>query len=230
MPRPSALWLPESQARARNGSASCPARSSRAGAAAASCSTGTGRPFRPVWFTPPVRDGNLAQPASTSQIVSTTPRLTSWMSGAWWGWSPAGTRRVHERVRPERGQDAQFLLAVMQGVESPEGTEPVIGVVGQPVGSTPLPLRAYRYSASTGLYQPLGLPLLLSRDGAVWGVRDDHASARSCRDGCRANSRPGRRASGRTADAWPGPGACGRAASERRPAAQRQRYLGLAAP
>ena len=30
MPRPSALWLPESQARARNGSASCPARSTRA--------------------------------------------------------------------------------------------------------------------------------------------------------------------------------------------------------
>src|SRR6266702_2346310 len=38
-------------------------------------------------------------------------------------------------MRPERGQDAQFLLAVMEGMEAPEGTEPVIGVVGQPVGS-----------------------------------------------------------------------------------------------
>src|SRR6266702_2342372 len=35
--------------------------------------------------------------------------------------------------------------------------------------STPLSPRAYRYSASTGLYQPLRLPLLLSKDGARYG-------------------------------------------------------------
>src|ERR1022692_194033 len=67
--------LPD-QPRAWNGSISCPARSSRTGPAGSSCSTGTGRPSRPVPPTASLREGNLAQPARMSQIVSTTPRLT----------------------------------------------------------------------------------------------------------------------------------------------------------
>jgi hypothetical protein len=43
-------------------------------------------------------------------------------------------RCVHQGVRPEGRQDAQLLLAVMQGVKAPQGIEPVVGVVGQPVG------------------------------------------------------------------------------------------------
>ena len=50
-----------------NGSMSCPASSSGPGAAESSCSTGTGRPFRPVRPTAPLEEGNLAQPIRTSQ-------------------------------------------------------------------------------------------------------------------------------------------------------------------
>jgi ATP-dependent Clp protease ATP-binding subunit ClpA len=64
------------QFRAWNGSMSCSPRSSRTGPAGSSCSTGTGRPSRPVRPAASLRDGNLAQPARMSQIVSTTPRLT----------------------------------------------------------------------------------------------------------------------------------------------------------
>ena len=65
-----------SQPRAWNGSMSCSANSSRAGPAESSCSTGIGRPSRPVRPMPSLRAGNLARRARTSQIVSTTPRLT----------------------------------------------------------------------------------------------------------------------------------------------------------
>jgi hypothetical protein len=64
------------QPRAWNGSMSCSARSSRTGPAESSCSTGIGRLSRPVRPTPSLRQGKVAQPARTSQIVSTTPRLT----------------------------------------------------------------------------------------------------------------------------------------------------------
>ena len=67
--------LPD-QLRAWNGSMSCSPRSSRTSPAESSCSTGTGRPSRPVRPTASLREGNLARPARTSQIVSTTPRLT----------------------------------------------------------------------------------------------------------------------------------------------------------
>ena len=38
---------------------------------------------------------------------------------------------VGQRVGPEGGEDAHLLLGVMEGVEPPEGPEPVIGPVGQ---------------------------------------------------------------------------------------------------
>jgi hypothetical protein len=38
--------------------------------------------------------------------------------------------RVHERVRTEGGEDAQFLLAVVEGMEAPESVEAVIRIVG----------------------------------------------------------------------------------------------------
>lgn len=71
------------QFRAWNGSMSCSPTSSRISPAESSCSTGTGRPSRPVRPAASLREGNLARPARTSQIVSTTPMLTRWVSGAW---------------------------------------------------------------------------------------------------------------------------------------------------
>jgi AcrR family transcriptional regulator len=65
------------QPRAWKGWMSCSARSSSAGPDETSCSTGTGRPSRPVRPTVSSRAGNVAQRARTSQMASTTPRLTA---------------------------------------------------------------------------------------------------------------------------------------------------------
>ena len=196
---------PESLARARdraplgqgqrwawNGSMSWPTMSRRGGAAGSPCSTGTGRPSRPVR---PTRAGGRGEPRPSALIQDVPDRqqhdaevFASWMSVAWcnrWyaGRGSPGTRPsrgregpaevgvcrvlLRRRRRPSdeyrvdrarghqgtttgtdasrnpvvcmrgcarnRGQHAELLLAVVQGMEAPQRIEPVVGVMGQPV-------------------------------------------------------------------------------------------------
>ena len=70
---------------------------------------------------------------------------------------------VHQRMRPERGQDAEFFLRVVHGVQPPQRGQPVIAQVREPVGEVNRDQREddeapARHAWHSGQHQPRRQP------------------------------------------------------------------------